>query len=129
MKRLFLAAAAAFTVGLAASPALAQPYGDQGYGHRDWHNDQGAGEHDRGGGWSLDQRVSWLQNRIYQARRNGDEVVASLLVVSGLHLQLQVVPHRRINLSVDAGEIPEKLEMKTMVTDVRLVRADIERGV
>jgi hypothetical protein len=72
MKRLFLAATAAFTVGLAASPALAQPYGDQGYGHGDWRHDQGAGEHDRGGGWSLEQRLSWLQDRIYQSRRNGE---------------------------------------------------------
>jgi hypothetical protein len=83
MKRLFLAATAAVTVGLAASPVLAQPYGDQGqggrdYGHsdqgrQDWgHNDRGGGEHDRAGGWSLDQRLSWLQNRIYQARRNGE---------------------------------------------------------
>jgi hypothetical protein len=73
MKRLFLAATAAVAVGLATSPALAQPYGDQGQDQRDWsHNDRGGGDHDRAGGWSLDQRLSWLQNRIYQARRNGE---------------------------------------------------------
>lgn len=61
MKRLALAIIAAASVAAMAAPALAQPYG--GYNHH--HEDEGRG------GWDLDRRIDWMQDRISRGRDDG----------------------------------------------------------
>jgi hypothetical protein len=63
MKLSVLAILATCSVAALAAPAAAQPpYGGYGgYGPR----------HEEGGGWDLDRRIDWLQDRITRGRDDG----------------------------------------------------------
>ncbi|MDR3512901.1 MAG: hypothetical protein P4L73_14790 [Caulobacteraceae bacterium] len=77
MKALTLAAMAASALMALAAPGLgaAQPYD-----HHDWGGpgpgpgpgyDRGPGDHGRPGGWDLDRRIDWMQQRINRGRADG----------------------------------------------------------
>lgn len=76
MKLVIVAAMAATAVAMTAAPALAQ-YGD----HHDWdHHDGDYRDGDHGdwhdrdagnaGGWDLDRRIDWMQDRINRGRND-----------------------------------------------------------
>ena len=92
MKLIIAAALAATAIGGASAPAMAQPYGAPPPAPNDWHDHGGGptgpsyggpgyGDHDRDhpdfhgpdrpGGWDLDHRIDWTQQRITRGRANG----------------------------------------------------------
>ena len=82
MKKTLLTLLGALSVaGAVAGPVLAQPYGgpppaDRPYGDRDHmdrdHMDRDhMGGDDQRGGWGLDRRIDWMQQRIVRGQQDG----------------------------------------------------------
>jgi hypothetical protein len=74
MQRFIAAAFAAGALAVSAAPALAQygpPPGDaRDWNHHDDHRDWGRHD-DQGGGWDVDRRIDWLQQRIDRGAADG----------------------------------------------------------
>jgi hypothetical protein len=58
-------------VTLLAGPVLAQPYGGPPQDRGAQHYDQGHGYGVQPGGWEINRRMRWLQERISRGRANG----------------------------------------------------------
>ena len=56
---------------MVAGPALAQPYGGPPQTRGAQHYDQGHGYGVQPGGWEINHRMRWLQDRINRGRANG----------------------------------------------------------
>jgi hypothetical protein len=67
MKRILITAAALSALAMAQTPAFAQ------YDHDRWDHDRGDYGHDddRGDRWDVDQRITWVEDRIARAQEDG----------------------------------------------------------
>jgi len=92
-RTLILAALAAASI---AGPTLAQPYGPPpGPGPGDWHDHHDDRGPMQGGGWDLDRRIGWIQDKINRGRGDGSLDRHEFRRVQG---QLNFIRHREHQL-------------------------------